>query len=58
MNWRRELLKITLQKFYYYNCGHRRANEGYAGTDVATAGTDVTTTETDATSSGTDAEAK
>ena len=33
---------------YYYNGGHRRASEGYAGTDATTTGTDTTTAGTNA----------
>ena len=47
--WRQGLLNITTKNFgYYYNGGHRRASEGYAGTDATTTGTDTTTAGTNA----------
>ena len=47
--WRQGLLNITTENFgYYYNGGHRRASEGYAGTDATTTGTDTTIAGTNA----------
>ena len=52
INSRRELLNISTQNFgYYYNGEHRRASEGYAGTDATTTGTDTN-------AAGTNAEAR